>query len=166
MEAEELGYWLSFIGLMFGLVNAFVVPRLAAIGSPDAQMVCALLVLALARFVFALAHRKPWLVLAQSLVAMGAGVLSTLLTSQLAVHASEHMGFLLGLSESIKSGAGIIAPMGSALIYARYGTGAPSVASGGLTIAALALYAGVCLRGGGGGGGGGGAADAVAKKRN
>lgn len=146
INTEELGYWMSLIGLMFGLMNAFVVPSLSKMGTSSTQMICSLVTLTISRFCFAFAYNKVMLAGAQLLVAIGAGMLSTLLTSELSVHAKEHVGFLMGVSESIKSGAGILAPFGSALVYQHYGSGVPSIIAGVLTLCSLAMYCGCVNR--------------------
>ena len=66
----------------------------------------------------------------------------TLLGSLMAREApSEHLGYLLGVSESIDGLAGVLVPALAGLLHERISPAAPAVAAGFVSIGALVLAA-------------------------
>ena len=137
--AAQFGFMLGFVGWSFALINLLVVPRLVRLSSSDVRMLrVGLLLSATARFLQGAASSTAQLMAANVLLALGRASASTLTSHLIATAAPPaQRGSLLGVSESVLDAAGVYAPLLSSWLVEAYGTAAPAVAAGVVSLGAL-----------------------------
>ena len=142
--SAEIGSVLGTTGLVFALSNVLVVGRLAAL-APEPTMLCvAIGTIAAGRFLQAACATTRALFAANVPVAVGGALSGTLVAS---LHAREappqHLGYVLGLSESADGLAGIVAPAVAGRLLEMVAPTAPAITAGCVSVGALVLAAGV-----------------------
>ena len=144
-SSAQFGYVLSFAGWVYALQALFVVPHFVGSTATSATLLrlsfgCT----ALGRIGLALAHDGPRLFeipaatticASYTILNLGQGMTATLLKA-LMINAAPHdrVGYLLGLAESCSALVGIVAPLGSGLLYDWLGPTAPVYFAGAISL--------------------------------
>jgi len=95
----------------------------------------------LARLGIALSITVPHILIADLLVAIGSAIVGTTGSSLLSETGSPgQSGFLMGLSESAQSLAGVVTPAVGGYLYEHYGSSAPGYGSAFCCVLAIAVF--------------------------
>jgi len=117
-----------------------LVPEAVKHFRPRPLFLGSMLLLALARVGLAVASTVPHVLLADLLVAIGSSLTGAVGITLLAETSEANSGFLMGLSESAQSLAGVATPALAGFLYEHYGNSAPGWISALCCLAAALVY--------------------------
>lgn len=128
VDAQTRGYLLAYVGVLAAAVQGGLIGVLTKRFSESRLMLFSSLLLILGFILWAVAPATWFLLIALLPIAVGGGVLSTVNRSMLSKSVSaEQVGGAMGLSASLESMNGIIAPVLGGILVTLVGTWAPGV---------------------------------------
>ena len=141
MSVLTTGLVLAYVGIIAVITQAWLIGKLSERYDDVTLIRASLLILALGLLAWAFAPSVPLLIAAVTPVAVGGGILNTILPSFLtkAVEPQE-VGGMLGLSTSIESSTRVIAPLLGGFMLERYVDWSPGLFAT-LVLVATAVYA-------------------------
>jgi DHA1 family tetracycline resistance protein-like MFS transporter len=133
LTVQTTSYVLTYVGVLAVIVQGLAIRRLTRRFRERNLIVASTVALALSLVVWAVSPNLLSLFLVLAPLALGGGLLNTLLTSQLTQAVRpEEVGGILGLSTSLQTLAQIVSPGAGGALLDRIGTWAPGVVGGGL----------------------------------
>ncbi len=140
LSAVQIGYVLTYVGILSAFTQGFLVGRLTARVREDVLIVVSVGLMALALFGWVLAPSLPVVLILLVPIALSGGLLNTLLSSTLTKAVAPHeIGGILGLSTAVESSTRIFAPLAGGALLQQGGSWAPG-GFGALIMAGLFLY--------------------------
>jgi DHA1 family tetracycline resistance protein-like MFS transporter len=131
LTVQRTSYVLTYVGVLAMVVQGFAIGRLTSRFRERSLIVAGAVALAFSLVVWGVAPNLASLFVVLAPLALGGGMLNTLLTSQLTQAVRrEHVGGILGLSTSLQTLAQIVAPVAGGALLDRVGTWAPGVVGG------------------------------------
>lgn len=118
LTAQSTSYILAYVGLLSVLVQALAIGRLTSLFKERTLIYYGSILMSISLFIWGFVGRVPMLLIILAPIALSAGVLNTVTTSQLTQSVyREDVGGTLGLSASLQSLAQILTPtIGGALM--------------------------------------------------
>jgi len=127
-SAQTTAYVLTYVGILAILVQGLAIGRLTKRFRERMLIAVGTVVMAIALLAWGLTPNLLALLFVLAPIALAAGVLNTVLSSQLTKAVRpEEVGGILGLSQSLQTLAQIVAPASGGLLLDRAGTWAPGV---------------------------------------
>jgi len=131
LTVQTTSYVLTYVGVLAVLVQGFAIARLTSRFRERSLIVASTITLAFSLILWGVAPNVASLFVVLAPVALGGGLLNTLLTSQLTQAVRpEEVGGILGLSTSLQTLAQIVSPGAGGALLDRAGTWAPGVVGG------------------------------------
>ena len=133
----------ALFGLIGLVVQGLLIGRLTARSAPRNLVVFGAVASGAGLLLMAAAHASPTLIGGLALLGIGLGVTNPMLSTLASEYAgSSRQGVVLGFAQSAGGLARTVGPIGSGVLYARIGPGAPFVGGAAAALAALVLALG------------------------
>ena len=135
LTVQTTSYVLTYVGVLAVIVQGFAIGRLTSRFRERSLIVASIVALAFSLVVWGVAPNLATLFVVLAPLALGGGLLNTLLTSQLTQAVQpEEVGGILGLSASLQTLSQIVSPGAGGAMLDRVGTWAPGVVGGGVMV--------------------------------
>jgi DHA1 family tetracycline resistance protein-like MFS transporter len=131
LSVQGTGFVLAYVGLLAVLIQGFAMGRLTKRFRETSLTMAAALLMTVGLFAWGITPNVGWLLVVLAPLAVGGGVLSTVINSLLtkAVHVDE-VGGTLGLAASLESITRVIAPSLGGYLLGQFGAIGPSIFAG------------------------------------
>ena len=140
LDARQTGYVLAYIGLLIALVQGVGVGLIAKRFTERWIIFTSTMILAISLAIWAFTPNVPILLIVSLPLAVGSGILGTILRSSLTKSVDqEEIGGILGLSASLESATRVIAPSLGGVLLGGLGTWAPGI-TGAVIMAGVVIY--------------------------
>lgn len=131
LDARSTGFVLTYVGILVVFVQGFLVGWLAARFNGYRLIFWSTSLMTITLFGWAIVPNLTGLLIVLAPLAIGAGILNTLLNSELSKSVyPEEVGGTLGISASLESLTRVISPSAGGYLLGSLGTWAPGIVSG------------------------------------
>jgi DHA1 family tetracycline resistance protein-like MFS transporter len=131
LDARSTGFVLTYVGILVVFVQGFLVGWLAARFNEYRLIFWSTSLMTITLFGWAIVPNLIGLLIVLAPLAIGAGILNTLLNSELSKSVyPEEVGGTLGISASLESLTRVISPSAGGYLLGSLGTWAPGIVSG------------------------------------